>query len=359
MTGSILLSTLLLFLVLNLLCSVMLKFVGKREEVGGWKRVPPSMRAAVYPDLGEKEREVLAGELANYKLAFQPFTHFTTKNSSGRYVNVQDGIRSLGKDFVWPPPKNETIVFGGSTTFGHSADHQTIAAYLQESLRGLPGPIRVYNMGCVFYYSTQERILFERFLQAGHVPHVAVFIDGVNEFGYTEIEVAGTDKFLRAFEDKARWPMPPVVKALQRLTGADLPPPQTNRYTPENLERIMTRYWANKKLIEASARGHGVSPVFVWQPVPTYKMELSQYPFKEEEMGRYIGSKLAYPLMAERVARSPAGDDFLWLADLQQGFKEPMYADQIHYSAPFSKAIGEAIGRFLVDRKIIPAGGPK
>jgi hypothetical protein len=351
----ILLHTLVLFALVNLLCSAALSILPRAKDPGGWSMVPEPTLAKAYPDLGEAERRQLFRELAEFKFTFQPFTHFRARDYSGKYVNCRNGIRSIGKELPWPPRPEDlaVFVFGGSTAFGHSADHQTIAAYLQGALERVRGGVAVYNFGCVFYYSTQERILFEQLLQAGHVPRVAVFIDGLNDCGHAKSEVMGAERFQQSFDDKRRWPMPPVVKAFRALTGADRPPAENYSYTDRDVERVLDRYLANKKLIEGMARAYEVSPVFVWQPVPTYKLESEHYPFTKEQLGRTALTRDAYPRMAERAARTDMGPGFLWLADLQVGFKEPVYVDQVHYSPAFSKAIAEAIARFLVERRIV------
>ena len=47
---------------------------------------------------------------------------------------------------------------------------------------------RVYNFGRGSYYSSQERILFEQLAVAGHVPDLAVFIDGGSDFVFAHTE---------------------------------------------------------------------------------------------------------------------------------------------------------------------------
>jgi len=42
---------------------------------------------------------------------------------------------------------------------------------------------------------------------------------------------------------------------------------------PAVLQRVLDRYRANKRIIEAVAESFGTTAVVVWQPVPTYHHE--------------------------------------------------------------------------------------
>ncbi len=356
----IVLNTLVLFVLLNLVCWAGLKIHRPAPEDGGFRKVPDSLNSELYPSLSESQLKQHFSELKKLRYVFEPFTHFRNKDCSGQYVNIRNGVRHL-EEGSWPPRKDEitVFVFGGSTTFGCTPDPGTIPAYLQGFLREFRRDVTVYNFGRIYYYSTQERVLFEQLLMAGIVPRVAVFIDGLNDFNHTGMEVPQLERFKQVFEGSPRWPSIPVVKAVRALMGQDRAPQDTFDQSPEALKSVIDRYLANKRLIEAAAGAYGVTPVFVWQPVPTYKMESPHYPFRQEDIGRAICSKMGYPMMEETVARTDMGGSFLWLADLQLGHKEPIYVDQVHYSQPFSRVIAAAISKFLIERKVVPPGKPK
>ena len=123
---------------------------------------------------------------------YEPFTQFKERPNRGDYVNVdENGFRFSADQASWPPdPKKVNVfVFGGSTTFGYGvADLETVPSRLQEELREkFVTPVSVYNFGRGYYYSTQERVLFEKLLLSGYVPNVAIFIDGLNDF-YQDID---------------------------------------------------------------------------------------------------------------------------------------------------------------------------
>ena len=125
------------------------------------------------------------------------------------------------------------------------------------------------------------------------------------------------------------------------------------------LRSVIDRYLGNKRMIETLATAYGVVPVFVWQPVPTHKFSSPHYPFQDRQLGRHAWSRRGYALMEELRGKVDLGPSFLWLADLHQGFTQPMYIDQVHYSPPFTKEIARAISAFLIERKIVPAPDPK
>src|SRR5205085_2675003 len=111
------------------------------------------------------------------------------------YVNVDPGgFRWSGDQGPWPPdPKNFNIFFfGGSTGFGYGVrDAETVASQLAAFLnqtKAVSRPIKIYNFGRAGYYSTPERMLFERLLLEGHRPQLAVFMDGLNEFEHASDE---------------------------------------------------------------------------------------------------------------------------------------------------------------------------
>jgi hypothetical protein len=54
-----------------------------------------------------------------------------------------------------------------------------------------------------------------------------------------------------------------------------------------------------------------------------------------------------------RIDESPLPGHFLWLADIQQDLKEPLYVDQVHYTGAKSQRIAEAIARQIESSRLI------
>ena len=115
------------------------------------------------------------------------------------------------------------------------------------------------------------------------------------------------------------------------------------------ITRVINRYLANKRLIESVAASYNVQPVFVWQPVPTFKYDESNDPFAGFGHGERGYSEHGYKYMEKYIKVNELGSNFLWCADIQQGLNEPLYVDKVHYSAKLSKQLAICIGKLLLD----------
>jgi len=323
---------------------------------------------AVYPGKSRADLRQLLQETWNRPPGWEPYTGLRERPFHGRFVNVhQAGFRLSHGQAPWPPDpaRAGVFVFGGSTTFGYGvADEETIVSGLQDALdRSLgAGRASCYNFGRAGDLSTGERALFELLLTRDVVPRVAVFVDGVNEFAFdapyltprlrsavrspVAYAFGVLDEQLPLTRLVARW------KAKKSRPGTD--EEVRKAYDdPALLDGRIERYLANRRLIQAIAAAYGVRPLFVWQPVPTYRYDTRYHLFGDFDLGANNYSRFGYPRMAARVLREAPGADFLWAADLQVGLREPLYVDQIHYTAAMSRRLGEAIAHALLDRGLL------
>lgn len=346
-------------------------------EKYSWRSV-----AAVYPHLTKQQIDSLLKETWSRPYVFEPFTQLKERPYRGHYVNVdENGFRWSANQGPWPPDPNtfNVFLFGGSTLFGYGvSDSETIASRLQEYLTSkLNRNIRVYNFGRGHYYSTQERILFEQLLSSGNIPDLAIFIDGINDFDFHKDEPLYTERLQQFVSGKIETPRIPgfiselplsrVLGSLKRRfdsyfeerTRADV---QVNAVIdtdkdiyddPVRNDRVIRRYLTNKKIIEAVAASYGVKPVFVWQPVPTFKYDVSYHLFSGFDFGKFNYSRYGYRSMEELRQVNHLGVNFLWCADIQQGFKEPLYVDRVHYTAKFSRVLALCIADLLLERDLL------
>jgi hypothetical protein len=322
----------------------------------------------VYPDLSEEQMIAMLDETWRRSVVFEPFTQFKEREVQGEYVNVHAaGFRGNGGAALpWPPVASSVnvFVFGGSTTFGYGLpDGQTVAAQLHATLTRAGGPaLAIYNFGRGFYFSSQERVLFEQLLVEGREPDIAIFIDGLNDFAYSDgvpefsvqlinayAQVSVPAQVVRLLQassigrlaDGIRW-------RLEERTDLTLPVPNS-----AITARTVTRYLDNKRMIEAVADAYRVKTVFVWQPIPGYNYDDSHHPFKGETYGRHSNSPGGYRELAARLGEMRRRDNFLWLADAQVGRKEPLYVDQVHYTGAFVKTIAAALGEHMIARRLV------
>lgn len=323
----------------------------------------------VYPDYSELEIKNILNESWSRTQTYDQLTGFKERARAGTYLNVSEqGFRFVKNQAEWPPNSANLniFVFGGSSTFGYGVtDAETVPSYLQEILReNKYSQVAVYNFGQGRYFSTQERILFEKLLLSGFKPDIAVFIDGLNEYhpsGLPDPSGLSADimdgKVLPLVWEQS--PLGRAFTSLQQRIQAYLPNPsrhissidqETAEYNdPVELNQIIEVYLKNKKITQITAEEFGVKTLFVWQPVPLYNYNLSYNPFGEyvrTENDTPLYSKYTYPIMNKK--RADLGNNFLWAADLQASSTEPLYVDAVHYTPILAKKIAELISQALI-----------
>ena len=351
----ILLDSVVLLVVLNLVLYVIMRRGSATKPQT--PQISEQLQKA-YPGWREQDLKTLLHETSAVDTyEYEPFTGFREMPFRGEFVNVDPAGFRLSKNQAPWPPRPQTInvfVFGGSTAFGFGlADDETIASYLQElaaTAQSSPS-LAVYNFARPAYFSSQERILFEQLLNAGFVPQVAIFVDGVNDFMFAEGPLFGNrfSNFMAGRAGSSTFANVPMIRAAHwlRARGMKAPPQNVPRIDdPTLLQGVMQRWLANKRMIEVTASGYGVRPIFVWQPVPTYQYDLRYHLLFHSEKGfeEYAQRcKYGYPIVENLWAQGKLGPDFLWLADLQQDKRENLYVDALHYNAAFSKEIAARI----------------
>ncbi len=366
-------------------------FLAVNLTMAGWfwiKTHTASARAAATSEIAEHNRELnrllpyyagwtidqikaLQAEDSRIRMVFEPFTQVKPQPVRGAYINISEqGFRLVKNQGPWPPdPAALTVfVFGGSTTFGSSlGDEQTIVSSLQDQLGSCraAAPIFVYNFGRPMYFSSQERALFELLVSQGHVPDIAIFIDGVNDF-YRWSGVPYWTRRISDLVERENGRQTLMQRSLDRL--AELPlgraatqwrtqiahlsePAEPGYDDPVSLKQIVDRWQVNRRMIESVAEAFGVQPLFVWQPVPTYHYDLTYhllYPHSKEVddahfFREHLRTRYGYALLDRLRQTGELGAHVLWLGDLQQGRKENFYVDRIHYTPAFSREIAERI----------------
>jgi hypothetical protein len=371
-------NTLVLLVVLNAMLSVLFHVKDALfPETNPAASAYHARLKSVYPTLSLPEIRELMADTWGRRVTYDSFAQFREAPYAGKYVNVHEAGFRVGLDQgPWPPAKDEIriFMFGGSTLFGYGLrDEETISSQLQQYLGDrLKRKVSVYNFAQGSYFSTQERAFFEQLLLAGHAPDIAIFVDGLNEFCHYTGEPAWTQA-MRDFVNRQsdewsqRWIYRTSLARLALGIRACLGPSSEDagqvadsaagqHVDPGLLEAVGQRYLSNKRLIEAAASAYGVRCAFVWQPIPTYHYDSSRHLFLRQGVSvphRYAAP--GYALMATRLDDKRLGRNFLWLADIQQERNEPLYVDQVHYTAGFSKTMAEAVGEWLIESEHLKA----
>ncbi len=325
-----------------------------------YKKYDPALEP-VYRGWGPEDVNQLLKETRSVSLGYEPYVQFRERPFHGRFVNVSPyGFRPVANQSEWPPnPKELNIfVFGGSTVFGYGVtDAETIASRLEEKVAQIHGgKVNVFNLGRCSYIFPQEVVFLERLLASSTIPHIAIFIDGLNDFAHHE-GVPGFTKDLTRFMDRgevapfkawfADWP---IIK----LLNAGGPDQKNDSKLSESAvgASVFEHYISNKKVVEALSKNFGIRVLFVWQPVPVYKYDQNYNVFKDFNYSRFLPYlKPGYEMMYREYRAGSLGENFLWLADMQENLKEPLYVDAVHYSARMSEMIA---GRIV--EKMISSG---
>jgi lysophospholipase L1-like esterase len=373
------LNAVLLFAAANLAALALLRTHRLADPEPGPLRYGAETLAALYPGRPPAEVRALLRETWDLQYRYEPFTQFREGAARGRYVNVTPaGFRAGGRPAPWPPSGDarSVFVFGGSTTFGYGlADGETIPAALADQLDADPacrGRVVVYNFGRSNYFSSQERALFERLLIAGHRPDAAVFVDGLNEFGYPEDEpkFSARLRYLMAESDaqlgrRALTSLPLARLAKAWLERAARARPAARGSPGEEAGRIVSRWLRNREIVGAVAAARGVASLFVWQPVPVFGYDLSAHPLWDgegdmlEDQARIVAGYAAIDGLRRGGDPRLSAPEFLWLADIQRGRHERLYVDRVHYTAEMSREIAGLIRPWVAERLCagVPAGG--
>ena len=335
---------------------------------------------AVYPGLAPHEIDAMLEETWSRGLVYDADAVFREGPLDGAYVTVDPaGFRHSADQSPWPPGADAPVVFvgGGSTTFGYGLpDGDTVASALSRRLRALPelAEAQIYNFGRGYFFSKIEQRLFTGLVGHGHVPDIAIFIDGLNEFqsahggypgpnwsavgplrdgrpiGLVTVdwpEVVHKVPMLRLARDVAGWldQEPPAPDA---TPAAFDPAPYAD---PQVLDAVIDRYLHQQRLIRAVGDAFATRLVFVWQPVPTYAYDLDRHPFVRQGradgtapiFGDHNRSAYGYRRFADRLASDGLPPDMVWCADITADSDAPLYVDAVHYGALLSDMLAACI----------------
>ena len=353
--------------------------------------IPKDKIAEWYALDSAEELSAMWDEFYNAGAIFESYVHFRARATEGKYYGMTEaGYRKVRDQGPWPIDKGNYNIFffGGSTSFGVGPYWATVASYLQDRMNksdAVGRPVKVYNFGRSGYFTGQEVILFQRLLTNGHVPDMVVFFDGLNDFCWVDGQPSSWQMLARHFNSVneaalkqaaghgiiTEWqkllsfmetlPLTRYLNATLARIGEEPVPQYTEpskaveeKPEPdETLAAIIDRYLSIKKQIEGMSAAFGISPVFVWQPIPTYKYDTSFHLFNPDRLGCHINSKVGYPMMAKRIEEADEfGTNFVWGADMQENLKEPLYIDAFHYTAPMSERVAELINNAVLERKL-------
>ena len=314
-------------------------------------------------------------ELRDTKADYHPYVLWRRAPFRGRTITVNnDGVRATpGTDCR--PGAYTVFVLGGSTVWGYGVpDWATIPAYLAQELRARRGaPVCVVNLGELGFNSTQDLIELIRQLQAGHVPDLVIFYQGINDV-WTAAQAGkpGLHFYLEEIAGRLEGDAGPssgtnwlarsnmfrfaAQHALRRdpPAGARLPGYMAKRWiAPDSLSAQVERlYLQNYTMVDALARAYGFTYGMFWQPnllvgkKPLGSEELA-FQRRESEQGEDWMALMnrAYARVAEDAPRRP---HLHFMGNVFDADSTVLYSDWAHLNP---------VGNQRVARLIIAALG--
>lgn len=369
------LSALVLFIILNIFIYIYAALRLQFSAAGAnpiVKQYGETAVLEVYRGFKKTEIDQILEESRHRPLVFEPFTLFKEQPYRGTFVTISEsGFRHVKNQAPWPLDRHNLniFVFGGSTAFGYGVrDEDTIPSHLQEYLSQIEPrrQVAVYNFGRGYYFSTNERNLFENMLTKGFVPSVVVFIDGLNDLNLVDGN-DGPPFIINALSnalDQNRSERAsisaivnriPLVKFLAPLFVTTPSSPSSKQELDEgSLHKIakerIARYAANQQIIEAAAKSFSVIPIFVWQPTPFSQYDLAYHTFGENIKSNHTSQTVhaaGHDEIQKLKLENKLGKNFLDLSYLQKEKTKPLYVDAVHYTSEFSKEVAGHIAQAI------------
>ncbi len=292
-------------------------------------------------------------------LKYKPFVEFTEHYRSGDFTSVSNFGNRCNQNYIniCKEPsggKEEIWVFGGSTVFGYGVKNdETITSYIEKITKN---KFKVINFGSGFYYSTQERILFQNLLIELPSPHAAVFVDGYNDFlkrhNYNETAISeairykinktSKDDLIDYFKERInRLNFVRLIKEKIFIEKGE----KLSIFTPEGILKNSNLLKNNQEINSSIGEHFNVKVLNILQPVPIFhdSYDTSNIPdaFKLVDQDvDFINLKNAYEYFLNN-----SNHKYLNLSKLK--INKPMFVDAVHYSKEFNMAIANEIVNYL------------
>lgn len=294
-----------------------------------------------YPELNESEMNELLNNIWGRKNEFDDFAGFTEKKHQSRFVNIDENGYRITNNEKLPIDTNHYTIFmlGGSHLFGYGVkDNQTIPYYLHKKLtqKMKTKKISIYNFGCAFYYSDQERSRLIHLLSQNQMPKKVIFLNGLNEFYFEKPYHHQKLKNLMAENmttiGEIWWNTFPLMRKKQNN--------HSEKINNMSIQKIIQRYKNNVKLVENICKSYQIDFLNVVQPIPFYEYNLQYHLFltKNEPF-----IEKGYKAMQLFINEPP----FLNLSNLQKNKNQNFYIDRVHYMPAMNELIATKIADYI------------
>jgi hypothetical protein len=302
---------------------------------------------------------------------YEPFRIWGVAPWRGKYINTDDTADGTWRRTINPANCEkasalEVWMFGGSTLYGTGVpDWATIPSFLSRDLNssGL-GCFLVTNFGAEGYVTNQEVMLLMERLKAGRRPAIVISYDGVNDsyagvvspgiprahLSYANIgarvegSLAGRLDFLRN-----SYALQLVVTAVDSLRPPTVTKPMDGELESKAAATV-DNYEANLEIAKTLGKTYGFQLFSFWQPalVSGHK---PLAPF-EMSVASSDGAKRSFPIMSvvyqQAAQRSLSDGAFIFLGDILDSTKDPVYLDKWMHLAPSgNELVARSIAQFV------------
>lgn len=250
-------------------------------------------------------------------------------------------------------------------------DWATIPSYLSRDLNtGSQVCTKISNFGVEGYVTDQELILLAEQLKAGGHPDIVILYDGVNDsslawapsgspnahflLGTVKSRVEGSLSGRLDFLQKS-YALRLVRETLARVRPTGVFTSLVAKQGP-NVVSTFNNYEGNLRLARALSEAYNFKLYCFWQPLLVYGHK-PLVPF-EQHMADHdvsgISAESAWFLTMVEVYRdaehhAAENDSFVFLADLFDSTREPLYVDEAHLGPRGNELVAQAIANYVHD----------
>ncbi|HTC48535.1 MAG TPA: SGNH/GDSL hydrolase family protein [Candidatus Aquilonibacter sp.] len=306
---------------------------------------------------------------------YVPFRLWSVTSWHGKYINNDPGSGGYLRRTINPanceaPRKITVWTFGGSTMYGTAVpDWATIPSYLSRDLNsGGNDCVVVSNFGVEGYVTDQELILLEEQLKAAGKPDIVIFYDGVNDsslawppsnspmphfqYGTIKNRIEGSLSGRLDFLQKS-YALRLVREWMSRLHRPSSFTQLISQAQP-NVIAALNNYEGNMRLARAFADAYKFKLYCFWQPMLVYGHK-PFVPF-EQQMAIRDASGASFDsawfltnVAVYREAELHAARDvnYVFLGDLFDSTKEPVYVDEAHLGPRGNEIAAQAIASYI------------
>lgn len=310
-------------------------------------------------------------------MIYAPYRVWGIREWHSKYINNDPGVNGIWRRTINPPScepskKVSIWIFGGSTMYGTAVpDWATIPSYLSQELNTSSKRCAVVsNFGVEGYVTDQEVILLAEQLRRGNYPDIVIFYDGINDasLAWPPSAVPHPHFSFSTIKARVEGSLSGRVDFLQKSYAFRLARVAVTRLRRDrsfatlvsqaqpNVAAVLDNYEANMGLARALGATYHFRVYCFWQPMliaghkPLVAFE-EQLATRDRSATSEESAWLLTMFAAYKEAehRAAAAKRFIFLGDLFDSTKEPIYVDEGHLGPRGNELVSKAIASYIQD----------